>query len=72
MTSDNFTTWRKATYSHGNGDCVEVAGGQSGIGVRDTVERGHGLVLKFPAPAWRAFVCAAKSGDAKHFRDQLA
>ena len=25
MTSDTFTGWRKATYSHGNGNCVEVA-----------------------------------------------
>lgn len=25
MTSDTFTGWRKATYSHGNGACVEVA-----------------------------------------------
>lgn len=24
MTSDTFTGWRKATYSHANGDCVEV------------------------------------------------
>jgi hypothetical protein len=25
MTSDTFTDWRKATYSHGNGACMEVA-----------------------------------------------
>jgi hypothetical protein len=24
MTSNKFTGWRKATYSHANGDCVEV------------------------------------------------
>ena len=24
MTSNEFTGWRKATYSHANGDCVEV------------------------------------------------
>jgi hypothetical protein len=24
MTSDEFTGWRKATYSHANSDCVEV------------------------------------------------
>jgi hypothetical protein len=27
MTSDTFTAWRKATYSHANGSCVEVAVG---------------------------------------------
>jgi hypothetical protein len=24
MSSENFTGWRKATYSHANSDCVEV------------------------------------------------
>ena len=27
MMSDTFTGWRKATYSHGNGACVEVTTG---------------------------------------------
>lgn len=27
MTSDTFTGWRKATFSHANGACVEVAVG---------------------------------------------
>jgi hypothetical protein len=60
MTSDNFTTWRKATYSHANGDCVEVAANQKAVGVRDTTQGGRGPVLEFPAAAW----CAP--------RDQLA
>jgi hypothetical protein len=80
MTSDNFTGWRKATYSHANSscievgvgwrkatyshansDCVEVAARRKVVGVRDTVQRGHGPVLQFSAAAWQAFVDAAKS-----------
>jgi hypothetical protein len=64
MTSNNFTTWRKATYSHANGGCVEVAADQRAVGVRDTVQRGRGPVLQFSAAAWRAFVDAAKSRHA--------
>jgi hypothetical protein len=61
MTSGNFTTWRKATYSVGNGNCVEVAAGHQAIGVRDTVQQGYGPMLEFSVQAWRAFVGAAKS-----------
>jgi hypothetical protein len=64
MTSNNFTTWRKATYSVGNGNCVEVATGRRAVGVRDTVQRGHGPVLEFSAAAWRAFINTAKSRHA--------
>jgi hypothetical protein len=64
MTSDTFTSWRKATYSHANSDCVEVAGRRKLVGVRDTVQRGHGPVLQFSAAAWRAFVDASKSQHA--------
>jgi hypothetical protein len=61
MTSDNFTTWRKATYSHGNGDCVEIAADQQIVGVRDTKRRGSGPVLEFPVTVWRTFVGEAKA-----------
>ena len=61
MTSDTFTGWRKATYSHGNGNCVEVAAVRRAIGVRDTVQQGRGPVLEFSAEAWRAFIGTAKS-----------
>jgi Domain of unknown function (DUF397) len=64
MTSDTFTGWRKATYSHGNGDCVEVATGRSGVGIRDTVQQGHGPVLQFTAEAWRVFIGTANSCSA--------
>jgi hypothetical protein len=64
MMSDTFTGWRKATYSHANGGCVEVATDRRTVGVRDTVQCGHGPVLQFSAAAWRAFVDAAKSQHA--------
>jgi hypothetical protein len=80
MMSDTFTDWRKATYSHANGSCVEVAVGwrktsyshgngacvevaadRQVVGVRDTVQRGHGPVLEFSAAAWRAFIDSVNS-----------
>jgi hypothetical protein len=64
MTSNNFTIWRKATYSVGNGNCVEVAAGRQVVGIRDTVRRGCGPVLEFPAAAWRSFIGTAKSRQA--------
>jgi hypothetical protein len=64
MTSGNFTTWRKATYSAGNGNCVEVAANRRIVGIRDTMQDGRGPVLEFSAVAWRHFISAAKSQPA--------
>ncbi|MGW4502227.1 DUF397 domain-containing protein [Micromonospora sp. NPDC004336] len=47
--------WHTSTRSVGNGNCVEVAGVDGRIAVRDSKDR-QGPVLAFPAPAWRAFV----------------
>jgi hypothetical protein len=66
MASDNFTTWRKATYSHANSNCVEVATGRQVVGVRDTVQLGSGPVLRFPVAAWRAFIDEARYQGAGH------
>jgi hypothetical protein len=63
-TSNKFTGWRKATYSHGNGDCVEVAVTGQAVGVRDTMQTGRGQALEFPAAAWRAFIATAKRANA--------
>jgi hypothetical protein len=46
--------WRKATYSNGGENCVEVAN-VDGVTVRDTVDR-QGPMLTFSAEAWRTFV----------------
>jgi hypothetical protein len=67
MESDNFTTWRKASYSNANGGCVEVAATPHGIGVRDTVQDGCGPALQFPAAAWETFIRAAKYPPASLF-----
>jgi hypothetical protein len=61
MTSDNFTTWRKATYSAGNGNCIEVAAGRRAVAVRDTAQQGRGPMLEFSTEAWRAFIGTART-----------
>lgn len=56
-------TWRTASYSQGNGSCVEVAdldGGQ--IAVRDTKDRG-GLAIVMPAGTWRSFLARTRVSD---------
>lgn len=48
-------SWRKSTYSDGNGgSCVEVGGAARLVLVRDTKNRAAGT-LAFSAQAWRAF-----------------
>lgn len=49
-------TWRTASYSQGNGACVEV-GNLSGarVAVRDTKDRG-GLAIVMTADEWRTFL----------------
>jgi hypothetical protein len=57
-------TWRKSSYSGGNGgDCVEV-GAPNGVDrvlVRDTKDR-HGPVLAFSPQTWRRFAERVKAG----------
>jgi Domain of unknown function (DUF397) len=55
--------WRSSTRSAGNGACVEVAGTESGIAVRDSKDP-DGPVLHFRAGAWQRFVDALRSSDA--------
>jgi hypothetical protein len=54
--------WRKSSYSDANGNCVEISGAERVIGVRDTKQRGAGLVLEIPGSAWRAFLSEVKGG----------
>lgn len=60
MTSDMFTDWRKATYSHANGSCVEVGAAGRTVGIRDTAQAGQGPVLQFPSSMWQTFIENAK------------
>ena len=48
-------TWRKASYSATNGNCIEVADAESVVLVRDTTDR-DGVTLSIAAGAWQAFV----------------
>ncbi|MGW2873329.1 DUF397 domain-containing protein [Kitasatospora sp. NPDC001119] len=55
--------WRKSTYSNGQGDCIEVAAGSTGlIPVRDSKDP-HGPALTFAPEAWRSFVAGVRAGD---------
>jgi hypothetical protein len=49
-------TWRKATYSGGNGGgCVEVAAIPAAIAVRDSKDP-DGHKLTFTLPVWQSFI----------------
>ncbi|MGW2513362.1 DUF397 domain-containing protein [Streptomyces scopuliridis] len=54
-----FDTWRKSSYSNGDGaECVEVADGFIGtVPVRDS-KNPHGPALACSAGAWSSFVSA--------------
>jgi hypothetical protein len=52
--------WRKASYTNGGENCVEVADDARHVLVRDTKDR-TGPVLKVSAEAWRRFAVEVKS-----------
>jgi Domain of unknown function (DUF397) len=53
--------WRKSSYSgNGGSDCVEVGNDARRVLVRDTKDRGQGLVLRFSPEAWRRFADLVK------------
>jgi hypothetical protein len=51
--------WRVATYTGGNGNCVEVADATRVVLVRDTKDR-DGVTLNVSADAWQAFTASLK------------
>ena len=62
-TDHALTTWRKSTYSGGNGsNCVEVGGSGPAVMVRDTKDRG-GAALTLGPHAWRRFAATIKDAD---------
>jgi hypothetical protein len=62
-TNRHVTTWRKSSYSGGNGgNCVEVGGSSPVVMVRDTKDRA-GAALTFGPDAWRRFAAGIKNTD---------
>ena len=49
------SSWRKSSFSEA-GNCVEVAGVEGLVLVRDTKLTAGGGVLSFPSLTWRKFV----------------
>jgi hypothetical protein len=48
--------WRKSSWTHATGNCVEVAGlGDGAVGVRDSKDP-RGSVLRFTPEEWKAFL----------------
>ncbi len=61
MSDEAVSGWRVATYTGGQGNCVEVGNSATAIAVRDTKDRDGGPVLRFPPSAWQAFTRQLKS-----------
>ena len=55
MSNEAVSGWRVATYTGGEGNCVEVGRSATTIAVRDTKDREDGLVLGVDPSAWREF-----------------
>ena len=55
MSDEAVSGWRVATYTGGQGNCVEVGRSAAAVGVRDTKDRESGPVLRFGPSAWQAF-----------------
>ena len=63
MAKSKYVAWRKASYSDGTGNCVEVAGAHGLVAIRDTKQGDRGSMLEFGAAAWREFLTAVKNGN---------
>jgi Domain of unknown function (DUF397) len=55
-------SWRKATRSIGNGDCVEVAPDDGQVAIRDSKDPA-GPVIHYSASTWQSFLHKAKRGN---------
>ena len=55
MSNEAVPDWRVATYTGGQGNCVEVGSSVTVVAVRDTKDRESGPVLRFDSSVWSAF-----------------
>lgn len=55
MSNEVIAGWRVASYTGGQGNCVEVGSSAAVVAVRDTKDREGGPVLRFDPSAWQAF-----------------
>ena len=55
MSDEVVSDWRVATYTGGQGNCVEVGRSAAVVAVRDTKDRESGPVLRFDPSAWQVF-----------------
>ena len=55
MSDEVVSDWRVATYTGGQGNCVEVGRSAAVVAVRDTKDRESGPVLRFDPSVWQAF-----------------
>jgi hypothetical protein len=55
MSNEKVSDWRVASYTGGQGNCVEVGAFTTMIAVRDTKNREDGPVLRFHPLVWREF-----------------
>jgi len=55
MSNETVSGWRVASYTGGQGNCVEVGSSAVAIVVRDTKDRDSGTVLRFDPSVWQAF-----------------
>lgn len=61
--SESKNAWRKSSYSDGTGNCVEVAGVNGLVAIRDTKQGSRGPLLEFTKATWRLFVAITKSNQ---------
>ena len=56
--------WRKSSFSgNGGASCVEVAGHDGMILVRDTKDHGKGPIHRYTPDEWRAFMAGVRNGE---------
>jgi len=53
--------WRKSSFSQGNGNCIEIAGVEDSVLIRESDD--PATVVKTSRAKWVAFLAGAKAGE---------